>query len=180
VQASAIPAQDVPSDLDPKVATVLRQIHRTIASVGDDLEKFRFNSAVARIRELTNGVGDIDRTLTGGDAVFRFGVGILAQLINPLTPHIAEEVWELLGNTTILAQGGWPTHNPAFLEDDVVTLAVQVSGKLRDTITVPKAADQAACMGIAMTSAGVQRQLEGKTVRKVIFVPGKILNIVAS
>ncbi len=180
VQASAIPAQDVPSDLDPKVASVLRQIHRTIASVGDDLEKFRFNSAVARIRELTNGVGDIDRALTGGDAVFRFGVGILAQLINPLTPHIAEEVWELLGNTTILAQGGWPTHNPAFLEDDVVTLAVQVSGKLRDTITVPKAADQTACMEIAMASPGVQRQLEGKTVRKVIFVPGKILNIVAS
>ena len=180
VQASAIPAQDVPSDLDPKVGAVLRQIHRTIASVGDDLEKFRFNSAVARIRELTNGVGDIDRALKGGDEVFRFGVGILAQLINPLTPHIAEEVWELLGNTTILAQGGWPTHNPAFLEDDVVTLAVQVSGKLRDTITVPKAADQAACMEIAMASAGVQRQLEGKTVRKVIFVPGKILNIVAS
>jgi leucyl-tRNA synthetase len=178
--ASAIPAQDVPSDLDPAAAAVLRQIHRTIAAVGDDLEKFRFNSAVARIRELTNGVADVDRTVKSGEAVYRFGVSIIAQIINPLTPHIAEEMWELLGNTTILAQGAWPAHNPAFLEDDVVTLAVQVGGRLRDTITVPKAADQAACMEIAMASTAVQRQLEGKTVRKVIFVPGKILNIVAS
>jgi leucyl-tRNA synthetase len=177
--ASEIPAQDIPLDLDASAATVLRQIHRAIASVGDDLEKFRFNSAVARIRELTNRVEDMDRKAKGGDAVFRFGVSIIAQIVNPLTPHIAEEVWELLGNKTILAQGSWPAHDPALLEDSVVTIAVQVNGKLRGTITVAKGADAKTCETAALELPAVAKQLDGKPPRKVIVVPEKIVNIVA-
>jgi len=177
--ASEIPAQDIPADLDAAAATVLRQIHRAIASIGDDLEKFRFNSAVARIRELTNRVEDMDRKVAGGDAVFRFGVSIIAQIVNPLTPHIAEEVWELLGNKTILAQGVWPAHDPALLEDSVVTIAVQVNGKLRGTITVAKGADAKTCETAALELPAVAKQLDGKPPRKVIVVPEKIVNIVA-
>lgn len=177
--ASEIPTQEIPADIDAAAGAVLRQIHRTIAAVTDDLEKFRFNSAVARVRELTNGVAELDRTVKGGDAVFRFGVGVIAQIINPLTPHIAEEMWELLGNTTILAQGAWPTHDPALLEDNVVTLAVQVNGKLRGTITVAKGADAKTCEAEALALPAVAKQLDGKPPRKVIVVPQKIVNIVA-
>ncbi len=179
VQASEIPAQDVPPDVSEPAAAVLRQIHRTIAAVGDDLEKFRFNSAVARIRELTNRVEDMDRKVAGGDAVYRFGVSIIAQIVNPLTPHIAEEMWELLGNSTILAQGAWPAHDPALLEDNVVTMAVQVNGKLRGTITVAKGADAKTCETAALDLPAVAKQLDGKAPRKVIVVPEKIVNIVA-
>ena len=178
-QASAIPAQDVPASVDPAATAVLRQIHRTIAAVGDDLEKFRFNSAVARVRELTNGVADMDRAVSGGEAVFRSGVTIIAQLINPLTPHIAEEIWELLGNTAILAQSPWPTFDPALLEDNVVTMAVQVNGKLRGTITVAKGADAKTCEAAALALPTVAKLLDGKAPRKVIVVPEKIVNIVA-
>ena len=178
--ANEIPQGPLPTVLDPAPAGVLRQIHRTIAAVGDDLEKFRFNSAVARIRELTNALNDLNRDVIGGNAVFRFGVEILAQLINPLTPHIAEEIWQLLGNPLILTEAPWPSHDPALLEDDTVTIAVQVNGKLRGTITVAKAADKAALEAAALDLGPVQKQLDGKPPKKVIIVPGKIVNIVAA
>jgi leucyl-tRNA synthetase len=178
--AKDIPPGPVPAQLDGKAAAVRRQIHRAIAAVGDDLEKFRFNSAVARIRELTNALADLDRGVAGGAAVYRFGVETAARLINPLAPHIAEEIWKLLGHTALLVATPWPAYDPGLLEDETITMAVQVNGRLRDTITVPRQADQAACTEIALASAPVQRQLGGKGPRKVIFVPGKIVNIIAA
>ena len=170
----------LPSAMDASATLVLRQIHRAIAAVSDDLEKFRFNSAVARIRELTNALGDMDRNVAGGNAVYRFGIEIAAQLVNPLTPHIAEEIWHSLGNKTSLTETPWPSYDPALLEDDTVTIAVQVNGKLRGTITVAKAADKAACESAALDLPAVQKQLDGKPPKKVIIVPGKIVNIVAA
>ncbi len=178
--AAEIAPTPIPANLDPAANAVLRQIHRAIAAVGDDLEKFRFNSAVARIRELTNALNDMDRSVSGADAVFRFGVEIAAQLINPLTPHIAEEMWASFGETTPLTETPWPSFDPALLEDDTVTIGVQVNGKLRGTITVPKAADKAACEKAALEIPAVQKHLEGKPPKKVIIVPGKIVNIVAA
>ena len=140
--------------------------------------KRAFNSAVARIRELSNGVNDMSRENLGA-AVYRFGVETIARLINPLTPHIAEEMWRALGNTELLADTAWPSFDPALLADDEVTLAVQVNGKLRGTITVAKGADNASCEKAALALEAVQKQLEGKAPKKVIVVPGKIVNIVA-
>jgi len=180
VSAAEIPQGPLPLVLDPAPAAVLRQIHRTISAVSDDLEKFRFNSAVARIRELTNALADFDCTVVGGNAVYRFGVATVAQLVNPLTPHISEEIWQMLGTAAILTETAWPTFDPALLEDDTVTIAVQVNGKLRGTITVAKAADKAVCETAALALPAVQKQLDGKPPRKVIIVPWKIVNIVAA
>jgi leucyl-tRNA synthetase len=179
--ARDIPRTPVPAidALNGETATVLRQIHRAIAQVSDDLEKFRFNSAVARIRELSNAVQDMNRD---GDAaaVFRFGVETVAQIVNPLTPHIAEEMWQTLGHETLLADTAWPTCDTALLTDDSVTVGVQVNGKLRGTITVAKTAAKDVFEAEALALPAVQKQLDGKPPRKVIVVPGKIVNIVAA
>ncbi len=174
------PTSGLPPVMDAGATAAVRQIHRTIAAVGDDLEKFRFNSAVARIRELTNVIADLDRGVPGGAAVYRFGVETLAQLANPLTPHIAEEIWQTLGHTTILTEAPWPVFDPTLLEDDTVTVGVQVNGKLRGTITIAKAADKSMLEAAALALPAVQKQLDGKPPKKVIIVPGKIVNIVAA
>jgi leucyl-tRNA synthetase len=160
--------------------SALRGCHKAIHAVTEDLERFRYNSAVARVRELTNTLEDIDRTQPGGAAVFRFGVDVLARLVNPLAPHIAEEAWATLGHTTILADTAWPLANAALLEDDVLTVGVQVNGKLRGTISVKKSDDQKTYEALALAIPAVQKQLDGKPPRKVIVVREKIVNIVAA
>ncbi len=178
--AAEIPPGPLPKLLGPAPDAALRQIHRTVAAVSDDLEKFRFNSAVARVRELTNALADLDRNAPDGAAVYRLGIEVAARLINPLTPHIAEEIWQALGHRTNLTGTPWPDYDPALLENNTVTLAVQVNGKLRGTIIVDKAAGNAACEAAALGLAAVQKQLDGKAPRKVIIVPGKIVNVVAA
>ena len=180
--AREIDAAPPPSTLERPLADVVRQIHRAVAAVGEDMEKFRFNSAVARVRELTNTLADMHHLheMPGYKAVYRFGMERVAQLLNPLMPHIAEEMWQVLGGKAILADTPWPEFDPAMLQDDIVTLAVQVNGKLRGTIDVAKGADKAFCETAALALPAVQKQLDGKAPRKVIVVPEKIVNIVAA
>ncbi|TAK98215.1 MAG: leucine--tRNA ligase [Rhodospirillaceae bacterium] len=178
-------AREIPAGAVPEIealkaddAAALRQIHRAIAQVSDDLEKFRFNSAVARVRELSNTVQDMAREGDGAQ-VYRYGVETVARLINPLTPHIAEEMWKALGHGGVLAETPWPEFDSRLLADDTMTLAVQVNGKLRGTITVAKDAAKDVCESEALAIPAVQKHLDGKPPRKVIVVPGKIVNIVA-
>ncbi len=179
VAAQSIPDGALPEKMDPAVLAVVRQVHRALATVGDDIEKFHFNSAVARVRELTNVVANLDRMQDGADAVFRFGIKTVAQLINPFMPHLAEEIWQRLGQKTILADASWPIFDPSMLEEDTMTIAVQVNGRLRGTITMASSTDRGACEAAALALPAVQKQLEGKTPRRVIVVPKKIVNIVA-
>ncbi len=169
----------VPSELGPKADALLRQTHRTIAGVTDDLDKFRFNTAVARIRELTNAIPGVDAKEPGAAEVTRFALERAAQLVAPMTPHLAEELWTLLGHTTLLALSPWPTWNESLLEDTSVTIAVQVNGKMRGTINLPKDADKDSAEKAALALETVQAQLGGKAPRKVIVVPNRIVNVVA-
>jgi len=153
-----------------------RLVHRSIASVTDALERFHFNKAVALIRELTNGIEDY-RGANG--ALLRQALETFVRLIEPMTPHLAEELWERLGHTTLLADTPWLVADPAFLVEDTVTLPVQVNGKRRAEITVAKGADRATVEAAALADPAVRRALDGKSPRRVVVVPDKIVNVVA-
>jgi leucyl-tRNA synthetase len=153
-----------------------RAIHRTIAAVTDDFDKFRFNRAVARIRELTNLLEDDGAALP--PAVLREGIETAVRLIDPMMPHLAEELWQALGHDTLLADEPWPRAESALLVEELVTVAVQVNGKLRATVELPRDADQDTASKAALALEGVTRAMAGKPARKVIVVPNRIVNLV--
>jgi leucyl-tRNA synthetase len=173
------PGSMVPSNLPPSVAAVRRTIHKTIAGVTDDIDKFRFNRAVARIRELTNALDELPAAEPGVPETLREGLETLAQLLGPMMPHLAEEMWQELGGSGLLAEQRWPQADPELIRDEQVTMAVQVNGKLRATIEVPRDTGSAAVEDAALALPQVARWLEGHAPRKVIVVPNRIVNIVA-
>jgi leucyl-tRNA synthetase len=155
----------------------LRQAtHRAIAAVTDDLAALRFNRAVARIYELANAISANEAT---DGAVRREALETLVLLIGPMMPHLAESAWESLGHKTLAIETPWPKADPALIESNSVTIAVQVNGKLRGTIEVTKDMAEDAIKEMALALDGVVRSLEGKAPRRVIVVPGRIVNIVA-
>src|SRR5690606_2525888 len=153
---------------------LLRRLHQSIAAIGEDIEALSFNKAVARIYELTSAVEKAAPSATRNEAI-----AALMKLVSPMMPHIAEEAWSRAGFAGLLAEAAWPAHDPALLVDDEVTVAVQVKGKLRDTLTVAKGLPQAELEALALASEKVQRSLDGAQVRKVIVVPDRLVNIVA-
>jgi len=173
------PGSPVPIALSVSAAEARRTMHKTIAAVADDLDKFRFNRAVARIRELTNALDELPSTDPGAPAVLREGLETLARLIGPMMPHLAEEMWQELGGSGLLAEQPWPSFDPALTRDEQVTLAVQVNGKLRATLEVPRDTAADAVENAALALPQVMRWLDGHAARKVIVVPNRIVNIVA-
>lgn len=167
-----------PDAIDPAGDAALRLVHKTIQAVTEDLEGFRFNKAVARIRELVNGLGELDPALPGAPWVLRQGCEAAAQLLCPMTPHLSEELWKELGHAALLVDTPWPQADAALLVDDMVTLAVQVNGKLRGTLDMPRDADRALIERAALELPAVIRFAEGKPPRKVVVVPNRIVNVV--
>jgi leucyl-tRNA synthetase len=151
-----------------------RKLHRTIAAVGEAIGALQFNTAVAQLYELVSAIEK-----AAPSATRRKALRALVQLIAPMAPHLAEECWALLGGQGMVADTEWPVFDPALLVDDQVTLAVQVNGKLRDTLVAPRGLDRAEAEALALGSEKVQRQLGGATPRKVIVVPDRLVNIVA-
>jgi len=168
----------MPANLSPDVDQAWRLIHKTIHGVTDDLEKFRFNRAVARIRELTNLIGELPGTGADIGWIRRRGLETAVQLIGPMMPHLAEELWQRLGHETLLADVAWPVADAALLVEDTITIGVQVNGKLRGTVDLPRDADRETAESLALALDGVQRAMGGKAARKVIVVPNKIVNVV--
>ncbi len=165
--------------LGSKAEEALRQTHKTIAAVEQDIEAFRLNRAIARVRELTNTLGDLPAGEAGAGWVLRQGLEAAVLLLSPVIPHAAEEMWAALGQETMVAKSAWPAADQAYLVDDSVTIAVQVNGKLRGTITLPRDADKQVAEETALSEPGVAKFLDGKPVRKVIVVPNRIVNVVA-
>ena len=151
-----------------------KRVHRATFAVGEALDGLQFNKAVAACYDLTNAIEKAAPSASRDRAVLT-----LIRLIAPMAPHLAEEAWAELGESGLIADAAWPGHDPALLVDDEVTLAVQVNGKLRDTIHVPRGLDRAAVEALALASDKVIRQLAGAAPRKVIVVPDRLVNIVA-
>jgi leucyl-tRNA synthetase len=181
------PATNLPSvetaaiadTLAPPLAAIRRLTHKTIAAVTDDIDKFRFNRAVARMYELTNALEEI--TAKDGDeagAVLREGLEMLARLLGPMMPHLAEEMWEHLGHPETLADVPWPTADAELVRDEQVTIAVQVNGKLRATLDFPRDAAANELEAAALALPAVIRLLDGRTPKKVVVVPNRIVSIV--
>jgi leucyl-tRNA synthetase len=168
-------------DVFSKEAGALRQkVHKTVKGVGDDIQAFTMNKAVAKIRELTNAM-DGFKVKDAGDAwVLREAWEMLLPCVNPMVPHLAEELWAQLGHKTLLTDALWPKVDEALLVSDTVTIAVQVNGKLRATITLPAGVDAKTAEDTALSDENVKRAIEGLLVKKVIVVPNRIVNVVAA
>jgi len=150
-----------------------RKLHQTIAGVADDVEALSFNKAVAKIFELVN---LIEKSEPSADRAA--AIKSLTRIVAPMVPHIAEEAWALLGESELIASAPWPEVDESLLVEDEVTIAIQVRGKLRDTITVAKGSSKEDLEALALASEKVQRSLDGAEVKKVIVVPDRLVNIV--
>jgi len=166
------------TDFEGEANETYKMAHATIAAVTEDLNKLRFNTAVAKLRELTNQLGNMKGDAKGSAAAYKFALESLLQLLAPMTPHIAEEIWQAIGHGTPLVETNWPVADPKWLVDDTVTLAVQVNGKLRGTIDVAVDAPKDEIEALALALPSVQNQLGDRTPKKIIVVPKKIVNIV--
>jgi leucyl-tRNA synthetase len=172
------PGRPKPGDLSPKAEAAWRAVHKTIAAVSDSLENFRFNVAVAQVRTLSNTLEELDGKSAGEAWVLAEGVRTLIRLIGPMVPHLAEEMWAALGGTTLLCFEAWPKADQALLVDDTITVAVQVNGKLRATVALPRDAAETQAKEAALAQTNVIAAMGGKPVRKVIVVPNRIINVV--
>ncbi|GJD79860.1 leucine--tRNA ligase [Methylobacterium gregans] len=172
VNAAAQAGGDGAADLGLRKAA-----HRALAGVGDDVERLRFNRCVAQVYTLANALDDALRGTASREAATE-AAGILVQLIAPMMPHLAEECWQALGRSGLVAQASWPQVEAALLVEDEITLPVQINGKKRADVTVPRDADAKAVEAATLALEAVQKVLEGKAPRKVIVVPGRIVNLV--
>jgi len=171
----ATEAADSAAASGPDDTALLRAMHRAIEDVTLGIESFGFNAAIAKLYAFTNTLQKAE----AGAAVKRQAARVLAQLMAPMTPHLAEEIWALLGGEGLIANAPWPKADPAMLVEDTVTLPIQVNGKRRGEVTVPKDLAVPEIEKLVMADAGVIRALDGAAPKKLIVVPGRIVNVVA-
>ena len=170
-------ARSAPKDFD-SLSPLHKEMHKTIANVTNDLDRFHFNRAVARIREFTNCVSNFHVETEDADWMRTQCYNTILQLLSPIVPHIAEELWQRMGNDKCLYQTKWPQWDPTLLEDETAVVAIQVNGRLRGKIEIPRDSDKELTEARALADENVQRALSGKKPIKVIVVPNKVVNVV--
>lgn len=153
-------------------SSVMRKLHQTIKKVGDDLERLSYNTAIAAMMEYMNALRSNERTPHHAE------VAPLVQLVSPFAPHLAEELWERMGHDESIFDSGWPEYDESQLVEDEIELVVQVNGKVRGRVRVPREIDRDAALSTALAEPGVAKFVNGEPA-KVIFVPGRLVNIVA-
>ncbi len=149
----------------------LRVLHKTIKAVTEDIDRLSFNTAISRMMEFSN-------FMSSQEARSKSVLSQFVQLLSPFAPHIAEELWNVLGHPQTLAYEPWPTYDPALLVEDTIEIPVSVNGKLRAKIMVAANIDKDGLEAAARTDETIQKNLDGKTVVKVVVVPGKMVNFV--
>ena len=169
-------------ELPPELREIRRSIHKTIKKVTDDIEaRFHFNTAIAAIMELFNGLSAVaqdQRTLKEGASLLKAGLEVIILLLSPFVPHVANELWEELGQSRPLGQMPWPIYSESALEEEQLLIVVQVNGKVRGKITVAADVDQARIEQEALCDERVKHFVDGKKLQKVVYVPRRLVNIV--
>ncbi len=163
---------DRTSDAEPP-ADLIRTVHKTIRKVTEDIDKMRFNTALAQMMTMLNEAGKAPEK-------YRFVAETLVKLLSPFAPHICEELWEGLGHSPTICDVAWPTYDPALCIEDEVEVVIQVNGKIRGTFTAGKDTPEDVLKATALENENVVRHIEGKTVRKVIVVGNRLVNVVVS
>jgi leucyl-tRNA synthetase len=173
--SAAAPAQAP----DPQVLRVLRRkVHQTLGKVTRDYEQFEFNTIVSALMELMNELYKAREQGAAGTSQWKEALDYYMRMMAPMAPHVAEELWAYCGKPYSIHQQSWPTLDEAAAAEDEITLIVQINGKLRDRITVPADISEADARAAALASAAIQKHLEGRLPRKVIYVPGRLINLV--
>jgi leucyl-tRNA synthetase len=170
------------AELSPEAKRLRRKEHQTVQKITRDMEdKFQFNTAIASIMELVNEISDLRQDLKGtpdGRKALSSAVSSVLAALYPVAPHICEELWEKMGYETYLAGRSWPEYDPGALEREEAVIVVQVNGKLRGKLSVPSAAGEEEIKGLALENENVRRHIQGKDIKKVVVVPGKLVNVV--
>ena len=172
------------ANLDGAALEIRKAAHKALSKVGEDIERLRFNVAVAHIYELSNTIGGAlqkagENPQAGMNAALREAVELLVRMAGPMVPHLAEECWKALGHDTLLATTEWPEVDPAMLVQDTIVLPVQVNGKKRDELTISRDAGTQEIERAVLELEGVRKALGGAAPRRIIVVPQRIVNVVA-
>ena len=157
---------------------MFKKLHRTIDGVSKDLDKFHFNKAVARIREFTNDLEAFSDVEENANWVRRQSLEAIICLIGPMLPHLGEELWYTLGYKTLLVDTPWPQADPEMLVEENMTVGVQINGKLRGTIQLPKDCNDKTAEEMALNLENVKTIIGSNNIRKIIVVPNRIINVV--
>ncbi|MDR7387101.1 MAG: leucine--tRNA ligase, partial [Armatimonadota bacterium] len=163
---------------EDEVLELRRRTHRTVRKVTEDFERFGFNTALAALMELTNHLYRVRERLVGSPA-WEEALRSLILMLAPVAPHLAEELWERIGGPYSVHTQAWPTYDPELARTPEVTLVVQVDGRVRDRLTVPEDLPEAEARALALASERVRQHLDGRVVKDVVYVPGKVVNIVS-
>lgn len=183
------PGTPAPASFGEEATAIRRLAHKAAQQIGEDIEGFRFNSSVARLRSFSNGLQDAFARLAAKAAAgtapaadeawaAREALEMLARMVEPMMPHLAHEMWAALGHAGLLLDRPWPAVDAALVVEDTVTVAVQVNGKLRATISLRRDAGNEEAQAAALADPAVQKAVEGKPLRKVVVVPNRIVNVV--
>jgi leucyl-tRNA synthetase len=179
--AAGVPDAVDPTTLREDMKTLRRHIHETIVKVSDDISRrYKFNTAIAAVMELVNHLSRASSGDASARAVRQEGLEAVVLLLSPIVPHAAQVLWRALGHEGEVTDAAWPAVDQAALERDAIELVVQVNGRKRAVVAVPAGADKATCEAAALAEANVRRFTEGATVRKIIVVPGKLVNVVVT
>jgi len=163
---------------DQEIADLRRWTHKTIRRVTDDMEEFAFNTIIAGLMEFTNALLKAKSTPVYGTEAWEEAVETLMLLLAPCCPHVAEELWARTGRPYSIHQQSWPEFNADLAAEEIITLIVQINGKLRARLDVPADITEEAAREAALADGNIQRHVGGKEIRKVIYVPGRLVNIV--
>ena len=155
-----------------------RLTHQTVRRVGEDLERFKFNTAIAALMEFTNALNRHWEQASVSSDRWRDAIEKLLLLLAPMAPHVAEELWEQTGRAYSVHRQSWPEWDPDLAADEVVTLVVQVNGRVRDKIEVAADVTEDRARELALSSRRVQAHVEGKEVARLVYVPGRLVNVV--